>query len=267
LSTARPLVRVMLRPKSLLLLVLALAVAVGFALFGQWQLGRAVQNGHLIERPTEDVVALADVATPQAQATEKAVGQLVSAPGSWVQGDFAVLGTRIDQGRTGFWTIGHFVTSDGASLAVGLGWTADEADARAVADAANAGTQPDLPTEVVGRYQHSEAPTIPEDLDALPVDMAVPALLNEWSDPGPTYAGYLTLRSAPAGLGDIYSPPAQVEVQLNFLNLFYAVEWAVFAVVALYVWYRLIRDVYEKERDEELERSGADRAGSEATVD
>ena len=65
---------------------------------------------------------------------------------------------------------------------------------------------------------------------------------------GPTYEGVLTLAHAPAGLTDIYSPKPGGAVELNLLNLLYAVEWAIFAVAAFYVWYRLVRDRWEQDQ-------------------
>jgi cyanate permease len=40
------------------------------------------------------------------------------------------------------------------------------------------------------------------------------------------------------------------------LNIFYAIEWAVFAVFAFYIWWRMVRDAYEREQEEEAERRG-----------
>ena len=39
-------------------------------------------------------------------------------------------------------------------------------------------------------------------------------------------------------------------MELNWLNVFYAVEWVVFAGFAVFLWYRLVRDAVERERDE-----------------
>jgi cytochrome oxidase assembly protein ShyY1 len=246
---SHPLLAVMLRARSIGLLLLCIAIAVVFALFGQWQLSRAVTNGGFVERPTETVLPIERVAQPQAVTTSDAVGQLVSVDGTWVAGDFTVLRDRIDEGRAGYWTIGHFRTAAGDSLPVGVGWTDDLAVAADAAEAWNADPA-SLPAELTGRYQQGEAPTEPEDGQTLPAEMAPAAFVNLWQDPGPTYAGYITLRTAPGDLQTIASPPPEVEVQLNFLNLFYAVEWVLFALAALYIWYRWMRDIYERELDD-----------------
>jgi hypothetical protein len=65
------------------------------------------------------------------------------------------------------------------------------------------------------------------------------------------YFGYVTAADAPAGLDAIVSPAPEQEAQLDWLNVFYAVEWAVFAGFAIYLWYRLVRDAVEREREEQ----------------
>ncbi|THG29765.1 SURF1 family protein [Naasia lichenicola] len=257
--------QIMRRPRSLLMLGGFILLAVVFALFGQWQLSRAVQAGTVVERPTEQVLPLTQVADPATSVGDEAIGQLVSASGEWVRGEFQILADRLDEGRSGYWVTGHFRTDDGDSLAVGLGWTDDEKTAQSALSDADASA---LPTTVSGRFQQSEAPTEPTDGQVYPEDFAVAALINEWADAGPTYAGYITLTDAPDGLGldPIYSPLLEQQVQLNFLNLFYAVEWALFAVIALYIWYRLIRDVYERERDDIAGAESAEDGASSASV-
>jgi len=78
--------------------------------------------------------------------------------------------------------------------------------------------------------------------------MAVPELINLWeSVPGGVYGGYVILDSAPAGLELIDAPAPIAEVGLNLLNVFYAIEWVVFAGFAIFLWYRLVRDAWELE--------------------
>ena len=50
-----------------------------------------------------------------------------------------------------------------------------------------------------------------------------------------------------AGLQPIDSPAPDEGSNVNWLNIFYAVEWAIFAGFAFYMWYRLARDAWEKE--------------------
>ncbi|MET0590521.1 MAG: SURF1 family cytochrome oxidase biogenesis protein [Naasia sp.] len=262
----RTLLGVMRRPSSLLLLLLAIVMAVGFSLLGQWQLARAFENGAVIESESEQPLAIESEVPTQVQTPSSAVGQLITADGQWVAEDFSVLDGRLNDGASGSWVIGHFLTSSGDSLAVGVGWTPDPVVAAETAE--RLGADPgSLPTVIEGRYQQSEQPKVDEELapGEAPSEMAVPALVNEWTGAGPVYAGYLTLHDAPAGLETIYSPAPERQVQLNFLNLFYTLEWAFFAVVALYIWYRHMRDVAERERDEALEAAAG--SGAEPAPD
>ena len=43
---------------------------------------------------------------------------------------------------------------------------------------------------------------------------------------------------------------------MNWLNIFYAAEWAVFAGFAFYLWYRLAKDAWEKEVEDFEDATG-----------
>jgi surfeit locus 1 family protein len=49
----------------------------------------------------------------------------------------------------------------------------------------------------------------------------------------------------------IDAPPPNTEVSLNLLNVFYALEWAFFAGFAIFLWWRLVKDVWEEESAQE----------------
>jgi hypothetical protein len=91
--------------------------------------------------------------------------------------------------------------------------------------------------------------------------LAVSQFVNDWDDfDGRVYAGYVVADTAPEGLDTIFAPPPEREVTLNWLNVFYAVEWAIFAGFAIYLWYRLVRDAVEKELEEAADGGGPDAA-------
>ncbi|MDQ1528426.1 MAG: surfeit locus 1 family protein, partial [Actinomycetota bacterium] len=143
------------RPRWVAALVLALAVAAGFALLGQWQLGRAVQTATVVVYPTETVMPLSSVAKPQTNVTDRAAGQMVTVSGTRVKGDTYVVTDRVNFGKTGYWVIGHVVADNGTSVVVALGWTASRKKADAAAKVLSAG-EPSV--TVVGRYQPTEPP-------------------------------------------------------------------------------------------------------------
>jgi len=256
----------MTRPRWVLALLFALAIAAAFALLGQWQLERAIESGEVVERTTEVPRPLEDVAEPGGAIPQTATGQVVTVTGRFIPGDEQVVGGRINDGTNGFWVVSHFVTAvDGASLPVARGWSADEVAANA-ARRALAGSGDDASVTVTGRFLPSEAPEVPDE-GADPHSMttvSVAALINLW--PGysgqPVYAGYVTDQASAAGLEAIHSPVPQNDVTLNWLNVFYALEWVVFAGFAVYLWFRLVKDAVEREQE-----LSADAAASEATAD
>ena len=230
------------RPRWIAALLLCLGLAAGFAGLGQWQLSRSVDNAPVDEAPdTESAVPLESIAEPQSSVTPAQFGRQVTVGGSFEPGDFLIVTDRnnggADQGVT---VVGHFVTTDGVSLAVALGWSGDPD--------ASFGTWDE--TQLTGRYLPSEVASDSDFEAGERSAIAVADLINVWNDSVPAYGGYLVLDEAPAGLENIYSPPPSQEVSLNLLNVFYAIEWVIFAGFAIYLWYRLVKDVVEKEADE-----------------
>ena len=63
--------------------------------------------------------------------------------------------------------------------------------------------------------------------------------------------------------------PPNREVSLNLLNVFYAAEWVIFAGFAVFLWWRLVRDEWEKEHGvrQAREAGRADGSRGRATVD
>jgi surfeit locus 1 family protein len=86
-------------------------------------------------------------------------------------------------------------------------------------------------------------------------------LLSRWHDTEQldVYRPYLASTTASAGLADIDPLPAPDEISpVNWLNVFYAVEWAIFAGFAFYLWYRLAKDAWEREVEEFEEQAAAE---------
>jgi cytochrome oxidase assembly protein ShyY1 len=256
----------MRRPRWIGMLVLALAVAAGFALLGQWQLERAVSSGEVVGTQSETVRPLAEIGVPQAPVFESQAAQKAEAVGGYTLTGFDILGGRLNGGEAGYWVIGQFRVSEPADtyLAVALGWTADADEAREAAGQLSSGSGDVLET-IVGRYLPTEAPEASDlyepvegvtSLDGSPLEttMSVASLVNRWTefdDTAEVYGGYLVLDEPAAGLEAILSPEPDRSVQLNWLNIFYAAEWVVFAGFAVYLWYRLVRDAWERENEDD----------------
>jgi cytochrome oxidase assembly protein ShyY1 len=228
------------RPRWIGALLLALAIAAGFSALGQWQLARSVASAPVDRADTETPVALSSLTEPGKQVTGTQLGRMVTVTGTLVDGDFVVLSDRLNAGATGFWLVGHLSTDGGADLAVALGWAPTRARAVAAEDSATIGSP------LVGRYLPSEPPDQPDVDKGVQSAASVPAFINQWAHFGGTvYDGYVVARTPVAGLDAIDSPAPSQEVSLNWLNIFYAAEWAIFAGFAIYLWYRLVKDVVE----------------------
>lgn len=251
---------VLLSPRWLAMLLIALVVAGVFAWLGQWQLERAIGLAPDSEQSTEEIVAISEVTEPGRYLGEPLVGQRVRTSGAWVPGDFLVVSPRIDEGVTGAWVVGHFRLSEAeaakfypgenraVSLAVAAGWAPSVAEAETVAAALNTESSFDE-MSISGRLIADEGPALPTGSDVWEISRVSPALLlSRWdaSDDPAVFRQYLTMAEPVAGLSVIHSPPPAAISPVNWLNLFYAAEWVVFAGFAFYMWYRLARDDWEK---------------------
>lgn len=251
--------KIALRPKWIAALIACLAVAAGFAALAQWQIDRSVDTGLIIERPTETVVPLETVTKPQGPTGIAADGQRVSVPGTFVDRDWLLVSDRYNGGEPGFWVVGHAVTPDSVGLVAAVGWTADESVAESVVKRLNSTLSPDVADVVLeGRYFASEGPQDSDYQSGELSTIAPSAFINLWADAdaGGVYGGYLVAGNAAdalgpgalAGLQPIDSVPPPTSVEVNWLNIFYAIEWVIFAGFAVFLWWRLVRDEWQKEQ-------------------
>ncbi|WP_127819904.1 SURF1 family protein [Microbacterium sp. CPCC 204701] len=260
----------MLRPEWIGMLLLCLVVAGVFAWLGQWQLGRAIDTDPPPPGATENVRPLADVAAPGEYLPEPLVGQRVEAAGTWVPGDFLVVESRFNNGVEGYWVTGQLRlddTDEPTSVAVALGWaaTANKA-AQAVERLESEASGRPSSVEVIGRLISDEGP-LPPPRGADPqtmTRMSPAALLGRWHDVEElaVYRPYLASAAPFGGLSAIASPAPDEQSTVNWLNIFYAAEWAVFAGFAFYLWYRLARDAWERELEEFEDAAGPEPAAS-----
>ncbi|GAA0998152.1 SURF1 family cytochrome oxidase biogenesis protein [Subtercola frigoramans] len=258
---------VMRRPKWIRALVYALLLAAVFALLGQWQLGRAVtSSGPDPRATTETVTPLTQVATAGQPVFEAQDGQMVSVTGSLVAPDFGIVSSRVNGGVQGYWVVGRFDLSESqvgtlTSVAVALGWSADRSRAESVAAGLNS-TPTFAPQQLVGRYVGTDGPDVTAAqgktaADFVPSTMAVSSLINQWSgfpETASVFGGYVVAQTPVDSLAAIDSPVPVRTTEINWLNIFYAIEWVIFAAFAIFFWYRLVKDAWERELEEaELE--------------
>lgn len=230
------------RPKWLGALASALVVAGVFAWLGQWQWERSLDSGVVVDRATESVVPLREVADPQSIITSNASGRMVSVACEIVAGDDLWVTKR--QGPEGYsdWLVHHCRLADGSSLAVVSGQSTQPEGVVVGALALDGSMR-------VGRYVPTESPQASDFEKGERSSVSVAELINLWAEPGPVFGGYLVLERAPEGLETIPTQPPSLERELNWLNVFYAAEWVIFAFFALYLWFRLVRDEWEREHE------------------
>ncbi|MGO1234867.1 MAG: SURF1 family cytochrome oxidase biogenesis protein [Microbacterium gubbeenense] len=243
---------VMLRPRWIGLLVLCLIVAGVFAWLLQWQLARALAPDLIPEGATEEVRPITEIVEPADYLDGQLVGQRVDVTGTWDPEDFLLVTQRLNDGTEGVWVTGR-LEAEGVSLAAAIGWAPDvESAERAAAELADAAT--DEPVELRGRLVSDEGPILaPGDDPYEMTRMSPAALLGQWGETdGSVYRPFVALEDETAGITDaglemiVADAPVEDET-VNWLNLFYAVEWAVFAGFSFYLWYRLAKDAWERE--------------------
>lgn len=249
---------------------MAIVISGVFVLLSQWQFGRSTQPEAPVSATTEELKPLTTVLQPGDFFHGSVADQMVTATGSYDPQKQVLVPDRLNDGANGYWIVSAFAVKDapvltgaGASpqtwIPVARGW---------VADPANAGAPPSGTIELTGRLLPSEAPL--PNTDAGPgraSAVSVAELINSWEVT--SYPGFLAASSELAGSADVSAaatggdvkalnigpqPPAQ---KVNWLNLFYAAEWVVFAGFALFIWWRLVKDDYRRGLEDALDEEHA----------
>jgi cytochrome oxidase assembly protein ShyY1 len=255
-----------LKPRWIAGFVFAIAISGVFVLLSQWQFGRSTQPEAPVNPATEQVQPLTGTLEPGDFFHGTDADQMVSAQGTYDPAKQVLVPGRLHDGKTGYWVVSAFAVSGAPTLSgvaaspqtwipVARGWVADPADA---------GTPPSGPVELTGRLLPSEAPVA--GMAAAPgqaTAVSVAELINYWEVS--SYPGFVAATaevangvdaSAAAVRGDLLpleigpQPPAQ---KINWLNLFYSLEWVVFAGFALFIWWRLVKDDYHRDLEDALD--------------
>jgi cytochrome oxidase assembly protein ShyY1 len=259
-----------LKPRWIAGLVFAIVVSGVFVLLSQWQFGRSTQPEAPVLTTTEELQPLTTVLRPGEFFPSTAADQMVTATGSYDPDKQVLVPGRLNGGAMGYWIVSAFAVNDAPVLSglratpqtwlpVARGWVADPADAAA---------PPSGTVELTGRLLPSEAPL--PNTHAAPgraSAVSVAELINIWDIS--SYPGFVAASAEFSGgtdvgaAGDIKplnvgpQPPAE---KINWLNLFYAAEWVVFAGFALFIWWRLVKDDYRRDLEDALDEEHAARA-------
>ncbi len=262
-----------LKPRWIAGLVFALVISGVFVLLSQWQFGRSTRSEAPVSTGTEEPRPLTAVLKPGEYFPGSVADQVGTATGHY-DAQKQVLGPgRMKDGAKGFWIVSAFAVQGAPSLngagaspqtwvPVARGWVADPADAPA---------PPSGSVELTGRLIPSEAPL--PNTDAGPgraTAVSVAELINLWDVS--SYPGFVAASAERSAGADVAAsgpvkplnigpqPPAQT---VNWLNLFYAAEWVVFAGFALFIWWRLVKDDYRRDLEDAQDEEAARRAAAD----
>jgi cytochrome oxidase assembly protein ShyY1 len=261
-----------LKPRWIAGFVFAIAISGVFVLLSQWQFGRSTQPEVVDNPATEQVRPLTSTIRPGEFFPGSQADQMVSARGTYDADRQVLVPDRLKDGKSGYWVIAAFAVDGAPQLSgaaasratwipVARGWVAEPGDAAA---------PPSGAIELTGRLLPSEAPVAgvaPRQGEATAVSVA--ELINYWEVS--SYPGFIAAGTELSGDADVSAaaigegrllpleigpqPPAQ---KINWLNLFYSLEWVVFAGFALFIWWRLVKDDHQRDLEDALDGAAAE---------
>jgi surfeit locus 1 family protein len=261
------------RPKWLANLVLALAVAAIFAALGQWQLSRT-----LVSAPTpspsdsnagKSAVELTSLATPNTILPVSAYDRLVKFDASCDSKQIFIVANRVQllasgAGQTGYWLLRKCLLNDGVAVTVAEQWAASLEQAESIRTAFLSESNAPSVTLRTGILEPSEPIFQSKDLGEVAKgrpyllgSVSSAQLLNLFAPDGPIvmYDGVVLAQDLPSSaLGQPIriGTNNQHPLDINWLNAFYAAEWALFAGFAIFLWWRLVEDERQREKAEGL---------------
>ncbi|NAZ77411.1 SURF1 family protein [Kineococcus sp. T13] len=219
------------------LLVVAVCVSLGL---WQWSRGHVVVDVPPATRPVAAVEQVVDAGAAAGSAravlSRDEVGARVRVSGTFDPAVDLLVPARPLQGRQGSWVLGVVRLADGSGLPVVRGW---------VPEGAAAPAPPAGPVELSGVVQPPEGSDVAPSTAALPAGqvwfVSAADLVNRVDYP--VANAYVTDTAPAAGLRAVPpADPGEARRRLDWGNIAYAAQWWVFAVFAVVVWGRAVRD-------------------------
>ncbi|KGN39976.1 SURF1 family protein [Knoellia aerolata] len=249
------------KPRHLALLAVAVLVVIAFVQLGRWQLGVAEDEAlrEALERArSQQPVAVETVLTPHSDFPGELSTRPVVATGEF-GADQVVVANRRLEGRAGFWVVAPLrVAATGATLPVLRGFVTSAADVPPV---------PVGQVTVTGGLAPPESPYAgepPPEGQLGSIDTSL--LVSRW--PGELYNAFVFQQEqapapAPADLGAMERVPTPSgETGFKWRNAAYALQWWAFALFAVFMWWRIVKDD-EREDAEPESPDVAEEAGRE----
>lgn len=233
------------QPKWIAALILALIMAAVFAALGQWQLERSFRTIGHTDSQLESVVPIDSLIRPGGIFPEAADARKVEFWATPNTENVYVVSDRLQDGKRGFWLVIDYRVESGVSIPVAQSWFADlDSALRGKADVQRAS----IAMVVTKHTGWLLAPEAPEQFDpnqtSVLKTLSPAQLVNLFSPSAPLkmYPGSIALADNDWVGQQIVIGTQQQTLELNFLNIFYAVEWVVFSGFAIFMWWRLVQD-------------------------
>lgn len=222
----------LLQPRWLRLIAAAVVVAAGCVVLGNWQVDRLSQRherNELIRRHLgAHPVPLEDAARPRQELSQSEQWRPIKTGGRYDDRRRLLVRNRVHQGKPGYYVLTPLVTANGPALLVNRGWVPMGRDAR---------TPPDVPpapagvVTVVARLRPTEPPADgafgpPGQVRRIDVSAIAKTL------PYDVYGGFADLIKEDPRPAHAPRPVPGPEVTEG-PHLAYALQWFVFAVIAL----------------------------------
>lgn len=258
-------------------LLMVLLLVAGFMSLSKWQFDASARSLTSLDPAKDTLRPYSEVLVAGEPLTALTADTVAEAQGRYVPGSSYLVANRFDDGQAGYWVVSEFVPTGSATVAAEN--LADKPRALAVARAWV--KEPVIPAEpagelkIAGRIIANDGPVsshlLPEaDAERVLGSVATAQLANLWDSP--LYGGILTLQAEvpasekiPANSEGVIDPAATImgqqadvrpihaeqitNTQHNWLNIFYAAEWVIFAAFALYIWWRTLKDAVEKQKN------------------
>ena len=225
----------LLHPKYLgghLLMLLAVGLAVGLGLWQlhAWEVRRDAAARDLVDEKPKVLTSImgGDDAFPGRE-----LGHPVTFSGRWLDRGTVYVSDRVREGRDGYWVVSPLlVDGSHSAMLVVRGWSPTP---RAPAPVGQA--------DVTGFLQYGEGSgqvdDDPDD-DVLP-ELRIGSVVQRVD--ADLYSGYVISKEPGPGLSSVGPTDVPAPSQFTALrNLLYALQWWVFGLFALVVWFRWCRD-------------------------
>ncbi len=232
--------RRLLTPRWLGLLVLLAVAVAGMSFAGLWQLNVAKDRGanqEVAKAPSKPVVPITTLVKPHQSFPGVLSSRRVSASGRYEADKQFLVADRRLNGRTGYWVVTPMIEQvTGARLVILRGF---------VTDPAQASRPTASQVTVVGGLAPGESPSTGSYPAGQTGSIDLSSLLNQWD--GDLYNAFLFAISeqpnaTAAPITRVPPPPPNPTQGFRFVNLMYAFQWWAFALFAIYVFWRMLRD-------------------------